>query len=538
MCNIPGYKIREELHRTGIHTVYKAIQISLERDVLLKVLQPNMLTEEDIKARFRREAHAYAKLKHKNIVNVYDYGSADNCQYIVMEYIEGVSLKEFIEKEAPLSLKKAISIFRQLIEGLDYAHKHGVLHRDIKPDNILISKDGTVKIADFGLATFMEAPSVTNQGDVLGTPAYMSPEQATGEPVNQQSDIFSAGATFYEMLTGQRPFGGDTFAQCVFKIINQEPKPIRIYRTDIPAAIDEIIQKMLAKNPKERFQTAHDVLISLKKIDTEISTSRLESSSDTFKLAHKNSAHLFSYPQLIGISLFIFILSIALVRFFTESKPKNHFASIAERDSAKIAQVNSAEIPITKESKELNALSKKIIRQKPKKISKTSAEITNKLQIKRRNNVINFGSLNIQCTPWATVYVDGHKYGTTPLDTSLRLKEGKHLLKLVNPHLPVYEDTIVVHKNEVTHFKISLLKNMGELSIHVNPWANIYINDKYIDSTPLSKPLLLNSGHYKIRFENPNFKTVIREFDLKPGEQKEINISLNKSIGASGENMP
>lgn len=528
MINISGYKILEELHKTGIHSVYKAYQVSLERVVLLKVLHPIMLNENDVIVRFRREAHASAKLKHKNIVDVYDYGSTKECHYIVMEYVEGITLKRLIAEKGVLGLDEAVRIFRQILEGLDYAHKHGVLHRDIKPDNILISNENSVKITDFGLATFLEAPSVTNQGDVLGTPAYMSPEQATGQPVDGRSDIFSAGLTFYEMLTGRQAFEGSGFAQCIFQIINEQPKPIQDYRKDIPQPLEAFLQKMIAKNPAERFTSTHEALLALNRImNTPI--------KDKKNLPEANSPvpktnRLFALPQIVGFASVVLILSLALV-FFFRKQDSTHTNTLTKKiDSANNSHLDSLSVvePPVAEKTNLHqkfppALPKENLKKQVTKISPSPK--TQRAKIAASNQM---GFLAIHCNPWAEVFVDGNHLGTTPSDTLFRLKSGKHIVKLVNPHLPEYMDTVFVYEGKTTQMKQSLLKNMAELKICVNPWANVYINDKYIDSTPLTNPLLLNAGHYEIRLENPNFGNIVRQINLKPGEQKQLNISMKK----------
>ncbi|NOY76279.1 MAG: protein kinase [Calditrichaeota bacterium] len=528
MCNISGYKILEELHKTGIHSVYRAYQLSLEREVLLKVLHPHMLNENDIIVRFRREAHASAKLKHKNIVDVYDYGSTGECHYIVMEFVDGISLKRLIAEKGRLSLDEALYIFRQILEGLDYAHKHGVLHRDIKPDNILISNEKSVKITDFGLATFTEAPSVTNQGDVLGTPAYMSPEQATGQPVDGRSDIFSAGLTFYEMLTGKQAFDGANFAQCIFQIINEQPKPIQTYRKDIPKQLDAFLQKMIAKNPDDRFHSVREALRELNNL-TSISHADPQKPS-TVESPASNSTPFFAFPHVVGFAFILLVLSLALVFMFRRHKPTPTISPVEKSHSANYSHMDSAltrEALLTEKTKRPKPLQRTATKENPKKQA-VKKHLTTQAQHPETDTSHQMGFLTIQCSPWAEVFIDGKHLGTTPSDTLFRVKAGKHILTLVNPHLPEYRDTLFIQGKNTTHIKLSLLKNMAELRVRVNPWANIYINGKYIDSTPLANPLLLNAGHYKIRLENPNFGSVIREIDLKPGEQKQLTVSMKK----------
>ncbi len=246
--------------------VYLAQDTELNRLVALKFLSFTLGSNPDSRTRFTREAQATAKLNHPNIVTVYEVGEFKGRPFIAMEYVEGQSLRSIIEKQE-LSSEQAIDIALQLSKGLAQAHKAGIIHRDIKPNNILINNDGLCKILDFGLALMQGAESLTKTGSTLGTVNYMSPEQVLGKDADSRSDIFSFGVVFYEMLSGKLPFHGDIEAVMMYAIANEEPEPISKHKLDIPENIQAIIGKALQKKPEDRYQSISDLVIDLESKD-------------------------------------------------------------------------------------------------------------------------------------------------------------------------------------------------------------------------------------------------------------------------------
>jgi serine/threonine protein kinase len=229
------YQIINELGRGGMGVVYKAHDTKLKRTVALKFLPAELTHIPEIKERFMREAQAAAALDHPNICTVHEFDEADGKTFISMAYIEGHSLRKEIES-GPLVLEKALRIFTQITEGLQEAHKKGVVHRDIKSANIMIDQRGQPKIMDFGLARVDGGTLLTKEGTTMGTIAYMSPEQACGEEIDQRSDLWSLGVVFYELLTGQLPFKGEHDQTVLYSILNEKPDPIANLQSDIPEA--------------------------------------------------------------------------------------------------------------------------------------------------------------------------------------------------------------------------------------------------------------------------------------------------------------
>jgi len=265
MANLTGktlgkYQIIERLGRGGMAEVYKAYHPQLERYAAVKVLHSYLAEGQDFLARFQREAKAIAALRHPNIVQIYDIDIEDEHYYMVMEFIDGGTLKDrLIQAGGPLSIAEMAHIFRETASALDYAHRQGVLHRDIKPANVLLDKSGRVVLTDFGIARIVSETQFTVTGTLVGTPAYMSPEQGMGMPISTSSDIYSLGIILYEMVTGKVPFDADTPLAVIHKHINEPLPSPRELRDDIPRALERVIVKALSKGPQDRYQSAAEM---------------------------------------------------------------------------------------------------------------------------------------------------------------------------------------------------------------------------------------------------------------------------------------
>jgi beta-lactam-binding protein with PASTA domain/predicted Ser/Thr protein kinase len=259
------YRIVRKLGSGGMANVYLAEDEELGRRVAIKILNDRYANDDSFIERFRREAKSAASLSHPNIVSIYDRGEAEGTYYIAMEVIEGRSLKELILTRGPLPIAEAVHYARQILQALRFAHRHGIIHRDIKPHNNLIGEQG-LKVTDFGIARY--GPSqMTEAGSIMGTAQYLSPEQARGAPVTASSDLYSVGIVLYEMLTGRVPFTGDSAIEIAMKHLNDWPKPPSKIRPEIPEEIDQIVLRALAKAPEDRYQSAEEFIEDLERVE-------------------------------------------------------------------------------------------------------------------------------------------------------------------------------------------------------------------------------------------------------------------------------
>ena len=260
------YEIRRELGRGAMGVVYEAYDPLIKRVVALKTIRADQLGSSEapvVVARFRREAEAAGRLHHPNIVSIFDFGEDGGTAFIAMEYVKGRDLKSRFDAGERFATADAIRLTAQILDALDYSHRQGVVHRDIKPANVFVQDDGTVKVADFGIA-HLESSSLTQAGQVMGTPSSMSPEQILGLPVDGRTDVFSTGVILYQFVTGERPFGGAATTTTMQKVLKEDPLPPSTLNVQLPDAMDAIVRKALAKKPEERYATAGEFATALR----------------------------------------------------------------------------------------------------------------------------------------------------------------------------------------------------------------------------------------------------------------------------------
>ena len=259
------YEIQEIVGVGGMSVVYKAHDEIDDRTVAIKVLKEELLESEEFRRRFKNESKAIAVMDHPNIVKVYDVGLGDRVQYIVEEYIDGITLKEYIEQQGVLPWKDALYFATQILCALQHAHDKGIVHRDIKPQNIMLLKDGTIKVTDFGIARFARSEQRTMTDKAIGSVHYISPEQAKGEATDAKSDLYSVGVLLYEMLTGKLPFDADSAVSVALMQVQQKAVPPSQIVPDIPPAVEHIVMKAMRKNVEARYQNAGEMLADIEK---------------------------------------------------------------------------------------------------------------------------------------------------------------------------------------------------------------------------------------------------------------------------------
>ena len=253
--DIGKYKIIELVGEGAMGVVYRGRDTVLDRSVAIKVMNEAIARQDDLRRRFLHEAQAAASLQHPNVVTIFDLGDVDGHLFIAMEFVEGIDLEKLMESGQLLSLQAKLDIMIDVLTGLSFAHKRGIIHRDIKPANIRVTGDGRAKIMDFGVA-HLASSSMTTTGSLLGTPSYMAPEQITEGKTTEQTDIFAVGGVLYQLLTNMKPFEGPTLQNLFFRIITEDPKPVSALMPSLPRSFDAIVQKAMAKDPKDRYANA------------------------------------------------------------------------------------------------------------------------------------------------------------------------------------------------------------------------------------------------------------------------------------------
>jgi serine/threonine protein kinase/Flp pilus assembly protein TadD len=317
------YQILERLGRGGMATVYRAYQPGMDRIVAVKVMHPQYTDDPSFIERFKREARSVGALRHPNIVQVIDFDVQDDEYYMVMEYIETETLKSRLQKHGALPIREALVIARKLADALAYAHAHGMLHRDVKPANVLMSKTGEPILTDFGIAKLMNASGLTASGAAVGTPAYMSPEAGRSEPVDERTDVYSLGVMLYEMLSGQLPFDADTPYAVILKHINEPPPPLGQRVPHLPESVERVVIKALAKDKAQRYQSAAEMRDALLKAEQALTdahaTVELSPASAKETIALPSSRR--RAPLLIGVSTVILIGALLVISTISTGEP-------------------------------------------------------------------------------------------------------------------------------------------------------------------------------------------------------------------------
>ncbi len=512
------YVIVEEIGQGAMGVVYKAVDPLIDRTVAIKTINLDLSKEEleNFEKRFQREVQSAGKLNHPNIVTVYDVGRTEGVAYMAMEFLEGKELREILDSGVVLPIEKIAHIASQVAEGLGFAHERGIVHRDVKPANVMVMKNGLVKITDFGIAQ-MSSASRTMSGMVMGSPKYMSPEQVVGQAVDGRSDIFSLAVVLYEMLTGKTPFSGDNISAIMYQILNDEPIPPKAFNQSIPDSINYIVLKALAKHPDKRYQNAKDMARDLKRYktmevpaegavapapermerrskprDSEIDATQMMPSallqgegatftrSITTRDGWWNTQRFLLYAAIPAmIVTFAAVVTLSKTRTATDqnastsdtklalSSPaanttESEIAVTTPEPSPEKSNLPQAKEPVAAETKAViaeksntrNMLleAKEKARLKREKAKLANAELAKKSEDKGKSSATQASTVTLAISPWGEVFVDGSRQGVSPPLRELSLAPGKHTILIVNETFKPYSKTIDVAPNST--FKI------------------------------------------------------------------------------------
>ncbi len=503
--NIRNHEIIHEISRGAITTVYKARHLNLNRTVILKVLNPQWLREQDLLKRFKREARISAHLRHPNIVNVYDFHIGSDLVYISLEYVEGGTLEQYIRENRSPEIPRIISVLRDTLRALDYAHERGIIHRDIKPGNILLDENFTARLTDFGLASFQDMPGVTVQGQSMGTPAYMPPELIRGEQAGVQSDLYSLGLTLYEMLTGDNPFRKENTAATLQAVLSEEAPDISGPRPDAPRWITDMTRQLMERDPRKRPP------------GTAVLLQRLESTGDQAPVRPPAKKRIFRW-LLTPVALIIAVLFYRLLApgDGTPLPP----VSLPASDTLSQAG-DSIHAPVVVENSQPDKTDSRPARGKPADSPPPRSDDAPAGQPPSLPPQQATGSLYVSCTPWAKILLDGDSVDVTPLKQAIELSAGTHRLELVNPNYKSESFTLNIVAGRRDTLNVRLKPDFAYLMIKATPWARVYINNRYKEDTPLEQALIVPAGRNIIELVNPVLGTIIDTLSVRAGERLE-----------------
>ena len=481
------YEIQQEIGEGAMGRVYKAWDPLVRRVVAIKTIRSEYLTHEtsqEYLRRFRREAQAAGRLSHPNIVSIYDVGE----DYFVMEFLEGVSLQAVLAHRAVLPLPEALKILTPVAEAIDYAHHSGVIHRDVKPANIMIQPDGRAKLMDFGVAR-LPTSAITDSGQSFGSPSYMAPELIASDDVTPRADLFSFGVVAYEALTGKRPFQGDSITAIIYRIVHEAAPPPRSYNDDLPPHHDEVFRRALAKDPANRFPTAQSLIAAL--------------SGEELILPEELLEPLNAAPARDP--------SGELTTHLLKRRPDG---TIAEEDTA-----TRRWLPWVVAAAAVLALGAEVVALRrggplPAVVARRLPAAPEGLRIETR-------------PPGASVWMDGRAAGETPL--AIRdLRPGTHHVRLsLEGHAPAELTFEVPEGTSALPLSFVMPALLAPAEIHSDPEAaTISVDNRVIGLTPIQK-LSLNPGAHEIRFERVGFLAAVKQVEARPGVKLLVQARLD-----------
>jgi len=485
---IGNYRIIEKMAETPLTVIYRAQHTVLNRKTLLKVLREQVVKDRELVERFKREARVAATLRHPHIVEVYEFGRENHLYFLALEFVEGETLEDSLRRKGALPLRQALSYMRDLLHALHYAHRNKIIHRDIKPSNLLINQAGTIKIADFGLAIIQGETRITQEQVIAGTPAYMSPEQVNSLPLDQRSDIFSLGAVFYEMISGQPIFAAPSFSESLSRILTFDPPPLHSQHPEIPPKLDRILAKMMAKQAEDRYPSCQVVLNDLAPLMEQLNIPLAAAEETEPRQSFGKRIYRLAGGILLSIGLLFLILHFLIL---PGTRPPDQMATppVTTLPDTVADQTVSTEIrtdvrtpeqpaalPPEKASAGKTSSSPKVVK-KQKDLAEKPPVIENS---SREEPVVSvtkaMGKLWIDCLPWAQIYLNDQLVGETPLPDTLRLPAGKYKLRLESPAFPSYRREVWVSKDSTQIIRINLPEMVGYLKIVVLPWAEVYLD--------------------------------------------------------------
>ncbi|MCL4306545.1 protein kinase [bacterium] len=527
-------KLVRELSRSGVATVWEAWDNSLDRKVLVKSIHPQFARDADLRIRFEREARAIARLSHPNVVQIYDIQSDEDALSLLLEFVEGETLGSLLKRRGALPFSIALRITTDVLAGLEQAHAQGIIHRDLKPDNILIARTGVVKITDFGLASLQDLPGVTMEGAVVGTPSYMAPEQALGGETSAQTDLFTCGAVFFEMLTGQRLIPGESLGEAFQSVMKYRSPDLTVLGSVIPPAVRPLMDALLERDPTRRPESAGEARrrLFVQSPEPPADQSALISfmaGTDWTRPANEillKAGRHSRYWAFIGAGALVLILAGIWALTFRSSQMITERPPISvSQDTAVAGKVSTPDSissppqdPTREEPRpEFRAIPVETTIAKPPKPVVTEAARP--------------AFATITSNPWARVFYGDSLLGTTPLAAPIELPSGRGTFLFLNDEigLPVSQQ-LELKAGDTLHISVRLHDYLGRVRVvSVQPWADVYVDGQFIFKTPSSRVLFLPLGKHSLELRHPTLPTYQTDIVFEPRDPVfEVRVDLTQ----------
>ncbi len=484
------------LKKTEFSAVYLADHIFLEKRIILKTLDSNKSVDGTYLSRFKREAQILAKLNHPNIIRVLDFGIFQNFVYISFEYFPAQTLREIINGKKINNTQKT-NLLQQTTAGLAYAHNNNIIHRDIKPENILVDENLQLKIADFGLALCGENNQLTDPANVMGTPAYMSPEQITGSKLTAASDLFSLGLVAFELFKNNNPVLGADPGQTINNIINFNTTKLNELISKTNETEKHIIKNLLNPDPAKR----------------QFSVELIKDAEKTDQIKQQNAL-----PKILWISASIIMIVLFLIFY--------EYASTLF--TPKINSESPGQIQATQENSHIFEKNDHV-QQSVDSNSKTIIKKPEQIRTPTQNIADQMASLKIESIPPATIFINSQQVGNTSRAKPIELKEGIYQVTLKNDDFPDFQKNIELRAGGNEAFSINLNEHSGLLQVFAYPWAVVNIDGKKFGQTPLEKPIRLKKGLYILELKNPGFEVYKKSFEISGNDTILVQHNFNKS---------
>jgi tRNA A-37 threonylcarbamoyl transferase component Bud32 len=523
----PRISITRVITRSAIATVAEGYDSTLGRKVLVKSFHPQFARDPEMRARVDREAQAIARISHPNVVQIHDLRMEGDDVALVLEFIDGLSLGELLKTRAPLPPEVALTIAVAILDGLAVAHTAGILHRDLKPDNVLVSDKGEVKITDFGMASLRDLPSVTMEGIVVGTPSYMSLEQVTGAELTPASDLFAVGLILFEMLTGRQLISGATREEAYQNALKYSPPLLPDLREWIPADVEPALRALLERSARKRPQSADEarqlLLAALPTgplppvaIADFLSGASVQRSAPDPIIRTARRHRLMTAGLMSALAVMAIGLTWFTVRRLTVEAPPADSAVVIAPTTEPMGTTAVTQLDTGRATMDTHRVPAEPVNppvsNPPVKPSVTEPVVA---------ATAGPGIVEITTRPWAKLFLGDSLIGTTPLRTALRLGPGDYALVFLNSEIGVpITRTARVAAGDTTHLDLNLYDFVARIRIAaVKPWADIYVDDVLVTGTPAAQTIFRPLGKHRVTLKHPDYPPHTFDLQFEQGDQ-------------------